>query len=142
MKSSEFVNGIAAGVGIQMSAGAGIKNSCSSFSCTHWSAKEMDQNRETTVSLTSKGEDFGKAKGGIAGNIKGRDFGYALAALSCEGVNSVESCTITALDVITAFAVQTPTAPRRVSRFFRVWSSFRLPRRTDHSAYFGLTRFI
>jgi len=60
---SEFVNGIAAGLGIQMSAGAGIKNSCSSFSCTHWSAKEMDQNRETTVSLTSKGEDFGKAKG-------------------------------------------------------------------------------
>jgi len=36
---------------------------------------------------------------------------------------------------------QTPTAPRRVRRFFRVWSLFRLPCRTDHPAYFGLTKF-
>ena len=28
---------------------------------------------------------------------KGRDFGYALAADSCEGANNVEACTITAL---------------------------------------------
>ena len=39
---------------------------------------------------------------------KGRDLGYALAASSCEGVDSVESCTITAFDVITAFAVPNP----------------------------------
>src|SRR5215471_19960284 len=37
---------------------------------------------------------------------------------------------------------QTPTAPRRVSRFFRVWLLLRLPCRADHSAYFGLTSFI
>jgi hypothetical protein len=37
---------------------------------------------------------------------------------------------------------QTPTAPRRVSRFFRVRLLFRSPCRADHSAYFGLTRFI
>src|SRR5215469_6729610 len=37
---------------------------------------------------------------------------------------------------------QTPTAPRRASRFFRVWSSSRLPWPTDHSAYFGLANFI
>jgi len=37
---------------------------------------------------------------------------------------------------------QTPTAPRRVSRFFRVWLPYRSPRRADHSAYFGLARFI
>src|SRR5215831_10608533 len=37
---------------------------------------------------------------------------------------------------------QTPTAPRRVSRFFRVWLLFRSPCRADHSAYFGLTSFI
>ena len=49
---------------------------------------------------------------------KGRDLGYALAASSCEGVNSVESCTITAFDVITAFAVLTPAAPRRAAGFF------------------------
>jgi hypothetical protein len=42
-------------------------------------------------------------------NGKGRDIGYALAANSCEGVNSVESCTITALDAITAFAVPNPS---------------------------------
>src|SRR5260370_11872672 len=37
---------------------------------------------------------------------------------------------------------QTPTAPRRNSRFFRVRLLFRLPCRADHSAYFGLARFI
>src|SRR6266851_943913 len=36
---------------------------------------------------------------------------------------------------------QTPTAPRRVSRFFRVWSPTGLPRFADHSAYFGLATF-
>jgi hypothetical protein len=29
-------------------------------------------------------------------NLKGRDIGYALAANSCEGVNDVEACTVTA----------------------------------------------
>ena len=37
---------------------------------------------------------------------------------------------------------QTPTAPRRNSRFFQVWLPFRSPWRADHSAYFGLARFI
>ncbi len=37
---------------------------------------------------------------------------------------------------------QTPTAPRRISRFFRVWLLFRSPCRADHSAYFGLASFI
>src|SRR6266536_3610233 len=36
---------------------------------------------------------------------------------------------------------QTPTAPRRVSRFFRVWSLSGLPRLADHPAYFGLAKF-
>ena len=51
---------------------------------------------------SSSGEELiqeGSTKG------KGRDLGYALAANSCEGVDRVESCTITALDAITAFAV-------------------------------------
>lgn len=73
--------------------------------------------------------------------MKGHDIGYALAARSCEGANSVEACTVTALDAITAFAVQTPTPPRRVSRFFRVWLLDESPRRTDHPAYFGLAKF-
>src|SRR6266516_7456265 len=41
-------------------------------------------------------------------NRKGRDIGYAPATGSCEGANSVDACTITALDVITAFAVPNP----------------------------------
>ena len=41
-------------------------------------------------------------------NRKGRDIGYALAASSCEGANSVDACTVTTPDVITAFAVPNP----------------------------------
>src|SRR5216684_8674135 len=36
---------------------------------------------------------------------------------------------------------QTPTAPRRDGRFFRVWLLFGLPFRADHSAYFGPAKF-
>jgi len=43
-----------------------------------------------------------------ARNSKGCDIGYALAISSCEGANSVDACTVTALDAITAFAVPNP----------------------------------
>jgi len=43
-----------------------------------------------------------------AENEKGCDIGYAPFAGSCEGVNNVDTCTVTALDVITAFAVPNP----------------------------------
>ena len=43
-----------------------------------------------------------------ASNRKGCDFGYALAADSCEGVTGVDACTVTALGAITAFAVPNP----------------------------------
>jgi hypothetical protein len=36
---------------------------------------------------------------------KGCDIGYAPAASSCEGADNPDTCTVTALDVITAFAV-------------------------------------
>ena len=39
---------------------------------------------------------------------KGRDIGYAPVVSSCEGANAVDTCTVTALDVITAFAVPNP----------------------------------
>ncbi len=39
---------------------------------------------------------------------KGCDIGYALAVRSCEGAYSVEACTVTALDAITAFASPNP----------------------------------
>jgi hypothetical protein len=41
-------------------------------------------------------------------NLKGRDFGYALAINSCEGDDSVDACTVTTLDATTAFAVPNP----------------------------------
>ena len=45
---------------------------------------------------------------GRATNRKGCDFGYALAAASCEGATGVDACTVTALGAITAFAVPDP----------------------------------
>ena len=40
--------------------------------------------------------------------MKGCDIGYALAASSCEEANSVDACTVTALDAISAFADPNP----------------------------------
>ena len=77
---------------------------------------------------------------GTLGKGKGCDIGYALAASSCEGANSVEARTVTALDAITAFAVPNPNCPSQSRRFFQVWLLFGLPRRADHSAYFGLAK--
>jgi hypothetical protein len=43
------------------------------------------------------GRELGKQAGRSADkNYKGRDIGYALAAASCEGANSVDACTVTA----------------------------------------------
>ncbi len=44
----------------------------------------------------------------VGENRKGYDFGYALAANSCEGVTGVDACTVTAFEAITAFAVPNP----------------------------------
>jgi len=51
--------------------------------------------------------------------IKGRDVGYGLAASSCEGVDDVDACTVTALDVIAAFAVPNPNG---TSQYLSVFS--------------------
>jgi len=48
----------------------------------------------------------GSKTGGRKG--KGCDIGYAQAISSCEGANSVDACTVAALDAITAFAVPNP----------------------------------
>ncbi|MFZ0758997.1 MAG: hypothetical protein WAM69_03525 [Candidatus Sulfotelmatobacter sp.] len=71
---------------------------------------------------------------------KGCDIGYALAISSCEEANSVDACTVTASDAITAFAVPNPNYSSQSRRFFQVWLLFGLPRRADHSAYFGLAK--
>ncbi len=44
---------------------------------------------------------------------KGCDIGYALAINSCEEVGDVETCTVTAPDAITAFAVPNPNSLSR-----------------------------
>ena len=43
-------------------------------------------------------------------NEKGCDIGYAPAICSCEEANSVDTCTVAALDAITAFAVPNPSS--------------------------------
>ena len=48
----------------------------------------------------------------------------------------------TALDAITVFAVPNPNYPSQCGRFFQVWLLFELPRRADHSAYFGLAKVL
>ena len=45
-----------------------------------------------------------------ATNSKGCDIGYAPSASSCEGAHSLDTCTVTALDAITAFAVPDPNS--------------------------------
>ena len=53
----------------------------------------------------------------------------------------MDACTVTASDAITAFAVPNPNYSSQSRRFFQVWLLFGLPRRADHSAYFGLAKF-
>jgi hypothetical protein len=50
--------------------------------------------------------------------LKGCDIGYALATSSCEEANSVETCTVAALDVITAFAVPNPNCSSQSQSVF------------------------
>lgn len=76
--------------------------------------------------------------GGAEKKEKGRGIGYALAASSYEGANRVDARTVAAPDAITAFAVPNPSCSSQGSWFFRVWWLDELPRRVDHSAYFGL----
>ena len=51
-------------------------------------------------------------------NRKGRDCGYALATGSCEEANGVDACTVTTLDVITAFAVPNLNCPSQDQSIF------------------------
>ena len=52
------------------------------------------------------------------GKEKGCDIGYAPAISSCEEANSVDTCTVAALDVITAFAVPNPNCPSQGESVF------------------------
>lgn len=70
-------------------------------------------------------------------NEKGCDFGYALAANSCEGVTGVDACTVTALCAISAFAASKPRlTPRSAVGLFGSGGCSGCPDRTDRPAYF------
>jgi len=111
--------------------------------------------REHVMAITSKaderigsqvhevawGREWRGATDRAGKNLKGRDIGYALAASFCEEANSVETCTVTAPDAITAFAVPNPGLPSQDSRFFQVRQLAELPRLTHRSAYFGPATF-
>jgi hypothetical protein len=74
----------------------------------------------------------------LAKNSKGCDIGYALAANSCEGVNNVDACTVTALDATTAFAVPYPDLPlAEFVGFFGSGYSADHSTEPGHSVYFG-----
>jgi len=51
-------------------------------------------------------------------NRKGCDIGYAPEVSSCEEANYVDTCTVTALDVITAFAVPNPNCSSQSQSVF------------------------
>jgi len=73
---------------------------------------------------------------------KGCDIGYALAASSCEGAHSVDACTVTALDAITAFAGPDPNcSSQNQSVFFGSGRSSGYPSERNHPAYFGSATF-
>jgi hypothetical protein len=73
-----------------------------------------------------------------AENSKGCDIGYALAAASCEGANSVDACTVTAFDATTAFAVPDPDQLlAEPVGFFGSGCPADCSAEPDHPVYFG-----
>ena len=69
------------------------------------------------MNQVSEGREFAgiiRANQSSRANQKGRDIGYGLAASSCEGVDDVDACTVTAPDAIAAFAVPNPNGTSQV----------------------------
>src|SRR5229473_5772886 len=66
------------------------------------------------------------------GKGKGCDIGYALAVSSCEETNSVDACTVTALDAITAFAVPNPNCSSQSQSVFSGLVALPVARLADH----------
>jgi len=62
----------------------------------------------TSEALSLSYLDATSAEAATIGNGKGCDIGYVPAICSCEGADSVDPCTVAALDAIAAFAVPNP----------------------------------
>jgi len=89
-------------------------------------------------SVLLKSRRLGNKESNFPENSKGCDIGYALAANSCEGVNNVDACTVTALDATTAFAVPDPNLLlAEPVGFFGSGCSLDRSTEPDHSVYFG-----
>ena len=87
-----------------------------------------------------KSRRLGNKESNFPENSKGCDIGYALAANSCEGVNNVDACTVTALDATTAFAVPDPGLfLAELAGFFGSGCSLDHSTEPDHPVYFGST---
>jgi hypothetical protein len=99
--------------------------------------------QQATGSGSKERRAFGRVEGGrrdeiYPANSKGCDIGYALAANSCEGVNNVDACTVTAFDATTAFAVPDPNLLlAEPVGFFGSGCSLDHSTEPGHSVYFG-----
>jgi hypothetical protein len=79
--------------------------------------------RLADLGLEEKPEQtFGKC----VSNGKGCDIGYAPATSSCEEANSVDTCTVAALDAITAFAVPNPNCSSQSQSVFSGLGALRI----------------
>jgi hypothetical protein len=76
----------------------------------------VSSNDSFTISVDKKRSEKNRRRRST--NRKGRDIGYAPAICSCERANSVDTCTVAALDVIAAFAVPNPNCSSQSQSVF------------------------
>ena len=87
-------------------------------SCAGWASQPLPRMTYSQFLLIKVRIEEKEFYEGFGQNRKGCDIGYALAASSCEEANSVETCTVAALDAITAFAVPYPNCPSQDQSVF------------------------
>jgi hypothetical protein len=77
--------------------------------------EKRDRPQENRFSSTKAPERLNDLS---AENRKGCDIGYAPAIFSCEEADGVDTCTVAALDAITAFAVPNPNCSSQSQSVF------------------------
>ena len=78
----------------------------------------LQQRRSEGITKDSRGSEKTGYAERFVRKWKGCDIGYAPAASSCERAYSVDTCTVAALDAITAFAVPNPGSPSQSQPVF------------------------
>src|SRR6185312_16019139 len=89
----------------------GMRRGRSGMERQRWKLRGRLARRAASIGSIDAFKVVEKAERGSNKMMKGCDIGYALAASSCEGVNRVDACTVTASDVIAAFATSGPSFP-------------------------------